>query len=117
MPAISLSRSSVLLRLTSVGCAVRTGLTSASAKKPRSLATSKPASSQRRNMSASVPRLGGESARAWGRVGRRVTQSRDPCATDVMLILGDFGKVREPAESGDDLGPLIVGEGIEDPLD
>src|SRR3954454_2682665 len=40
-----------------------------------------------------------------------------PCATDVMLILGYIGEVREAAESADDLGRLIVGEGIEDRLE
>ena len=97
----------VLLRRTSVGCAVSTGLTSAAAKK---LAKIGGAEAGRRahadRVSASVPGRGA-SAGAW------TVHAHLP---DVVLVFGDVGEVREIAEGAHDAHGLADRHAVEDEL-
>ena len=68
--AISSSRSRVLCRLTSVGWAVSTGLTSAVSKNFSSASGATPISRVRWNEEASEPGRGAEPAIAWARLRR-----------------------------------------------
>src|SRR6516225_9064078 len=99
--ATSISRSIVLLRLTSVGWAVSTGQTTARVKKFCSL---------EREMSASRAR-----ASAWAMVPSRCRSGQrvGSCPADVMLVFGDVGELRKVAESADDLDVLSMREAIQ----
>src|SRR6516165_9703181 len=99
--ASSISRSIVLLRLTSVGWAVSTGQTTARVKKFCSL---------EREMSASRAR-----ASAWAMVPSRCRSGQrvGSCPADVMLVFGDVGELRKVAESADDLDVLSMREAIQ----
>ena len=100
--AISSSRVSVLLRLTSVGWAVRTGLTSARSKKSASAFGSTPISRRA---------LKGVSERAGARRG--AGDRMGAVAADVMLIFGDIGEMREIAVGANDRERLVSVEAVE----
>ena len=97
---------SVLLRRTSVGWAVSTGLTSAESKKAPSRPGSTPAS---RDV------LEGEGERAGA--GRGAENRMRAVAADVMLVLGDVGEMREVAEGAHDRQRLVGAERVEDRLE
>ena len=93
----------VLLRRTSVGWAVRTGLTSAPAKKWRRSAALKPGRPRMRQGLGQRARPGcsaGAAARAH--------------LPDVVLIFGDVGKMREITEGAHDAHGLADRHAVED---
>ena len=81
----------VLLRRTSVGCAVSTGLTSAEAKNLRKLGALMPAVRACSKVWASVP----------GRGASPALELRAHPA-DIVLVFGDVGEMREIAEGAHD---------------
>ena len=89
--AISISRSIELLRRTSVGCAVRTGLQSAWAKNACSW------SARNAGAAGAIERVG-HRALPRRRLGHRVGTG----AADVVLVLGEVGEMGEIAERPDD---------------
>ena len=92
----------MLLRRTSVGCAVSTGTICAPAKKASSRSGVTPAV---RGTRQSVRHC----AVARHRVGERVS----PAATDVMLVFGNVGEMGEKAEGADDLQRLARRQAVQ----
>ena len=99
--ATSISRSSMLLRRTSVGCAVSTGLTRIVLEQRLQLARETPAARSERARRGSCP------CGAVEPLGR----ARD--AADVVLVLGDVGEMREIAEGAHHLDRALAREAVE----
>ena len=92
----------MLLRLTSVGWAVKTGLTSASIEEI----------GERRGLDAHLAgALKGVSQRAGTR--RRARDRMGAVAADVMLVLGDIGEVREIAIGAHDRERLVGAQTVQ----
>ena len=102
--AISISRSIVLLRRTSVGCAVSTGLTNALPKNCR-----KSADADAGGLRACASVCGQCSAR--GAPPAAVVRAH---LADVVLVFGDIGEMREIAEGADDAHGLGDRHAVED---
>jgi hypothetical protein len=91
----------MLLRCTSVGWAVSTGVTWAVSKKAASSALPMPASKARQGV--------GQAAF----LGRRAGDLVGAGAADVVLVFGDVRQVREVAEGAHHVDGLVAGQGIE----
>ena len=99
--ATSISRSSTLLRRTSVGCAVSTGLTRMVSNSACSVARGTRAVLSDAKVFWIVPRSAGPSVLLRAH------------ATDLVLVFRDVGEVREIAEGAHDLDGAVVGQAVE----